>query len=221
MSFIGKHGFFGALKPADPHYARYALDPAYAKFVDKYARGGGSENAVGTLGRAFAYRRPKLDDGGSVEEWARGGNITAGNQSEAYNPYDDVPENNPENDHHAGHTVARGGGDCSWGPVPSDWDNNGAEIMPTGHNETKSRKRAEGGAVERRHPYYTAPVEPKEQARKIHVEPQDHEGLVTINILQEMPTTARLVHGRVIGVMGAHGAAAGYGPQAHLARQCL
>jgi hypothetical protein len=76
------------------------------------------------------------------------------------------------------------------------------------HNETKRRRRAEGGPVERRHPYYTAPIEPKESAiQKIHV---DHEGLVTIDLLEEMPTTARLVHGRVTGVMAAHGPAAGY-----------
>jgi len=76
MSFIGRNGFFGALKPANPHYARYALNPSYAKFVDKYSRGGGSENAVGTLGRAFAYRRPQFDDGG-VAHMAAGGNPLA------------------------------------------------------------------------------------------------------------------------------------------------
>jgi hypothetical protein len=192
MSFIGKNGFFGALKPADPHYARYALDPSYAKFVDKYSRGGGSENGLGTLGRAFAYQRPKLAQGGSI--------------SETDNPYDGegVPENNAGG---GGHVAARGGADYSWGP--GDWDNDGAEIMPTGHDNTKRRKLARGGATERRHAYFTVPLSAKESVQKIHVDPEDHEGLVTINILQEMPTSARLVHGRIISpAMAAHGPAA-------------
>lgn len=80
-----------------------------------------------------------------------------------------VPENNANNDSNSGYQAARGGGDYSWGPVPSDWDSNGAELYPMAHNETKRRRRAEGGPVERRHPYYTAPIEPKESAiQKIH-----------------------------------------------------
>src|SRR5262245_3628741 len=123
MSFSGRHGFFGALKPADPHYARYTLDPSYARFVDKYSRGGGFENGLGTLGKSFAYRRPQFDDGGCVEPFAQGGNVTAGHQSESYDPYDGdgVPENDPNNDPGSGYQAARGGGDYSWGPVPSDW----------------------------------------------------------------------------------------------------
>jgi hypothetical protein len=226
MSFEGKSGFFGALKPTNPHYVRYALDPSYAKFVNKCARGGGA--AAGTLGRAFAYTRPKFDDGGGVDfddpifnqqqqqprqpgqvqgmmqainQWGQGpsgvsqrfGNAglydiqrasyqlqqtvdadTAdkiqkytdkiANKVAAANPdidtpglakrarggvtgtgnnvlprYAKKPANSPNNDPSGGFQSARGGADYSWGKVSPRFQNDGAELHPTGHNETKRR----------------------------------------------------------------------------------
>jgi hypothetical protein len=59
MSFIGKNGFFGALTP---HTGAY-----HPSVYAKYSRGGGA--GWGTLGRAFAYKRPtQLSDGGAADD---------------------------------------------------------------------------------------------------------------------------------------------------------
>jgi len=61
------NGFFGRLKPLT-HAQSY-----------HYARGG---TALGTLGKSFAYKRPRLADGGHADdsspfgEYARGGNVS-------------------------------------------------------------------------------------------------------------------------------------------------
>src|SRR5215468_2960690 len=59
MSFIGKNGYFGALTPY--------TGPYHPSVYRKYSRGGGSVNGTGTLGKAFAYTRPRFDDGGGVD----------------------------------------------------------------------------------------------------------------------------------------------------------
>src|SRR5262249_55902719 len=111
----------------DPHYARYALDPSYAKFVDKYSRGGG--HTVARLGPGFAYTRPKL---------AAGGNVT-GTGNDVLPEYDETPRNGPDNDPGSGYQTARGSNDYSWGKVSPRFQNNGAEIEPHGHGETTRR----------------------------------------------------------------------------------
>jgi len=116
MSFFGKAGFFGPLKPYTGPY-----------HPSVYKRGGGM--AAGTLGKAFAYKRPQLANGGMpTEDYARGGNV-----------YAKQPPNGPRaNDPGSGHTAARGGGDYSWGKKTSR-NNYAAQINPTGHGETKRR----------------------------------------------------------------------------------
>ena len=50
---------FGAMTPYN--------GPYHPSVYRKYSRGGGSENAVGTPGEAFAYKRPRFPDGGTAE----------------------------------------------------------------------------------------------------------------------------------------------------------
>ena len=57
MSFIGRAGFFGPLPTFNGRYH----DSVYAQ----YSRGGGYDGGGVKRGRAFAYTRPKFDDGGS------------------------------------------------------------------------------------------------------------------------------------------------------------
>ena len=78
MSFFGR--FFGAGK-VQPFTGNY-----HTSVYQRYSRGGGSENAVGTLGKAFAYKRPKL---------AQGGNVATGKMTERNNPYKRAPKNAP------------------------------------------------------------------------------------------------------------------------------
>jgi len=57
-------GFFGKLKPYTGAY--------HPSVYQRYSRGGGA--GWGTLGKAFAYKRPPmLSDGGT--SFARGGNV--------------------------------------------------------------------------------------------------------------------------------------------------
>ena len=58
MSFIGRNGFFGALTPYSGAY--------HPSVYRKYSRGGGSVNGTGTLGKAFAYTRPRFSGGGEA-----------------------------------------------------------------------------------------------------------------------------------------------------------
>ena len=60
MSFIGKNGYFGALTPY--------TGPYHPSVYRKYSRGGGSVNGTGTLGKAFAYTRPRFSDGGGADD---------------------------------------------------------------------------------------------------------------------------------------------------------
>jgi hypothetical protein len=237
MSFIGRNGFFGAMTPY--------IGPYHHSVYAKYSRGGGSENAAGTLGKAFAYKRPRFSDGGAaddadpydsdiqnieaatqpsqprrpgqvegmmqaINQWvqgpsgisqrfansglydiqrasaslqesvdpdtadkiqkytdkitdkaaaadpdtpglpplkqrAQGGNVMAGKMRERRNPYEKPPHNNANNDHHQGHTMGRDGQSYSWGKVSPDFQNQGAEITPHGHNQVTPRKLAHGG----------------------------------------------------------------------------
>ena len=59
MSDFGK--FFGVT--GKPYTGAY-----HPSVYAKYSRGGGSENAVGTLGKAFAYNRPVFSDGGAADD---------------------------------------------------------------------------------------------------------------------------------------------------------
>jgi hypothetical protein len=110
-----KAGFFGPLKPFTGTY-----------HPSVYARGGGA--ALGTLGKAFAYKRPQL---------AQGGNVPGNNVLPRYTKQ---PVNNASNDPSGGFQSARGGGDYSWGKVSPRFHDNGAELHPTGHNEVKRRR---------------------------------------------------------------------------------
>src|SRR5262249_50078103 len=91
VSFIGKNGFFGAL----PTYTG-----AYHPSV--YKRGGGM--AAGTLGKAFAYKKPQLASGGSV----------TGTGNDVLPLYTKQPDNSPNNDPSGGFQSAKGGRDYSW-----------------------------------------------------------------------------------------------------------
>ena len=134
MSFTGSKGYFGPLASFNGHY--------HPSVYAKYSRGGGSENATGTLGKSFAYKRPKL---------AQGGNVVAGKMSEQNNPYKQPPRNGPNNDYHQGHTRGRDGMSYTWGKVSPRFQNDGAEITPQGHNEVTGRKLARGGKAQMTH----------------------------------------------------------------------
>jgi len=126
MSFTDSKGYFGPLASFNGHY--------HPSVYAKYSRGGGSENATGTLGKSFAYKRPKL---------AQGGNVT-----ETQNPYKEPPENNANNDQHSNYTNARGGASYTWGKVSPRFQNDGAEITPMAHNQVTGRKLARGGKAQ-------------------------------------------------------------------------
>jgi transcription elongation factor len=102
VDFIGKQGFFGPLKPftgAYHHsvYQRYSPQRYSPQRYSpqRYSRGGGGENAVGTLGKAFAYKRPGFSDGGNVME---------------KNRYNGPRPSGPDNDHGGVCTCWRCGG---------------------------------------------------------------------------------------------------------------
>jgi hypothetical protein len=59
MGFFGKAGFFGPLETFRGKY--------HPSVYAKYSRGGGYQNGVGTLGKAFAYTRPKFSGGGAAD----------------------------------------------------------------------------------------------------------------------------------------------------------
>src|SRR5690349_3580109 len=129
--FIGPKGYFGALTPYTGAY--------HPSVYAKYSRGGGSENATRTLGKAFAYKRP---------HFAQGGNVATGKMNEHNNPYKQPPRNDARNNHHSGHTTARGGASYTWGKVSPRFQNEGAEITPQGHNQVTGRKLARGGKAQ-------------------------------------------------------------------------
>ena len=112
MSFIGKNGFFGPLKP---------YTGAYHPSV--YKRGGA---ALGTLGKPLAYKKPQL---------AAGGNVTG---NDVLPRYTKQPPNNASNDSGSTYQSARGSNDYSWGKKTSR-NNHAAQIEPTGHSETTRR----------------------------------------------------------------------------------
>jgi hypothetical protein len=58
--FVGRAGFFGPIASYSGAY-----DPSVYR---KYSRGGGSQNAAGTLAKAFAYKRPVFSDGGAADD---------------------------------------------------------------------------------------------------------------------------------------------------------
>ena len=127
MSFIGKHGYFGALTPyTGPYhpsvYAKYARGGRMPN--EDYARGGGPAGGGYRLGNAFAYKRPAFSDGGGAEQ---------------HSPYKKPPHNDASNDYHQGYQAARGGGDYSFGKVSPRFQSDGAEIEPSGHDNVKRR----------------------------------------------------------------------------------
>jgi hypothetical protein len=127
MSFEGKNGFFGKLPK--PYTGSY--------HPSVYARGGGA--ALGTLGKAFAYKKPQLANGGNIDPatFAQGGNVVTGN--DVLPRYDRKPQNGASNDIGSGYQSARGSNDYSWGKVSPRFQNNGAELHPQGRGEVKRR----------------------------------------------------------------------------------
>src|SRR5262249_26789532 len=80
------------------------------------------------LGKAFAYKRPQLADGG---------NVTGNDVLPRYAKQ--PPNNAASNDPGSAYQSARGSGDYSWGKVSPRFNNFGAEIEPHGRGEVKRR----------------------------------------------------------------------------------
>jgi hypothetical protein len=69
---------------------------------------------------------------------AQGGNVVTGEDTVARR-YTKQPKNNAANDAGSTYQAARGSNDYSWGKVSPRFQNNGAELEPQGHGETKRR----------------------------------------------------------------------------------
>jgi hypothetical protein len=189
MSFTGRAGFFGPLAAYQGSY--------HPSVYAKYSRGGGSQNAVGTLGKAFAYKRPQLADGGGIDE---------------PNPYSEPPRNDLSNDYHQGHTTGRDAVSYSWGKVSPHFKNDGAEVTPHGHNEVTPRRLAQGGKAQMTPAWKDRPFAVSQNTKaghglKIHA-PHSGEGLVmNIHLGPVGPHAISLSHSGAVNVMNVERAA--------------